>query len=209
MERNIKLIAFDLDGVLVDGGGSWIQVHKALGTFEESRKNSIEYFEGKISFAEWAKRDVSLWKGTPIQKIEEILLNCELMPGIDETLTKLNKKYRLIIISGGLKLLADHLKEKYNLYASFGNELIIKEGKVAGVKHIVDFNDKGTILEKVAYRCGYETRQCAAIGDYLNDIPMFNVAGFSIAFNPKNEEVCKAADEVIYEKDLRKLLKYF
>jgi phosphoserine phosphatase len=209
MKRDIKLIAFDLDGVLVDGGGSWIQVHKGLGTLELSAKNSVDYYSGKITFEEWAKRDVELWKGTDEDTLKDVLFNSTLMEGIHETLPVLKKKYKVIIISGGLKMLADHLKEKFRLDAAFGNELIVKKGKIAGIKHIVDFNDKGKILKEAAARYDIMPNECAAVGDYLNDVPMFKTAGFSIAFNPKNEEVAKNATEVVYGKDLRRILKYF
>jgi len=209
MNRDIKLIAFDLDGVLVDGGGSWIQVHKGLGTLELSEKNSIDYYSGKITFEQWAKRDVELWKGTDEDKLKDILYKSTLMEGIDEALPILKKKYKVIIISGGLKMLADHLMEKFGLDAAFGNELIVRRGKIAGIRHIVDFNDKGKILKQAAACYDILPKECAAIGDYLNDVPMFKTAGFSIAFNPKNDEVAMNATEVVYGKDLRRILKYF
>lgn len=207
--KKIKLIAFDLDGVLVDGRGSWAQVHEGLGTLEQSEINGHEYFSGRITFDEWAERDVSLWMGVDIETVKEILYNSHLMKGIDETIPRLKKNYKLAVISGGLKILADHLKEKYNMDYSFGNELMVNDGKVKGINQIVDFGGKGKILEKIANDAGIKTEECAAVGDYINDIPMFRVAGFSIAFNPKDESILEYVDEVIYEKDLRRLLRFF
>jgi phosphoserine phosphatase len=208
MRDRIKLVAFDLDGVLIDGGGSWTAAHNGLGTLESSRINGEAYFSGMISFEEWAKRDVALWKGVKIEKIQEILFRSELMQGIDDTLPVLKKKYKIAIISGGLKILADHVKELYDLDYSYGNELLVKKGKVAGIKQAVDFHCKGKILSQIAKKEGITTKQCAAVGDYLNDIPMFKVAGLSIAFNPKDEAVASCADAVVNEKDLRGILKY-
>ena len=208
MRNNLKLVAFDLDGVLIDGGGSWLQVHTGLGTLEASRINGEAYFSGMISFEEWAERDVSLWKGVEIDRLEAILYQSVLMPGIDETLSVLKKKYRIAIISGGLKLLADHIMEMYGLDYSYGNELSVKNGKVAGIKQAVSFQGKGKILSEIAEQEGITTKECAAVGDYLNDIPMFGVAGLSIAFNPKDARVEKKADHVVTGKDLRGILKY-
>ncbi len=209
MIRNgIKLIAFDLDGVLVDGGGSWNATHEGLGTLKQSQKNGKDFYSGKISFEEWAHKDVELWKGTDIEEIKKILYRTELMKGIDETLPELKKRYKIAIISGGLKLLADRVKENYGLDYSFGNELLLRNGKVSGIDHIVDFESKGKILEKIAAENGYGAKQCAAVGDYLNDIPMFKVAGLSIAYNPKDPKVAECADEVIRVKDLTKLLEF-
>jgi len=209
MRNGIKLIAFDLDGVLVDGGGSWTATHEGLGTLAQSQKNGRDFYSGKITFDDWAHKDVELWKGVDIEEIKKILYKTELMKGIDETIPRLKKEYRVAIISGGLKILADHVQERYGIDYSVGNELLLKDGKVAGIKHVVDFESKGRILADVAKKSGYTAKQCAAVGDYLNDIPMFKEAGFSIAFNPKNPEVIEYADEVVYEKDLTNILKYF
>ena len=208
MRNDIKLVAFDLDGVLIDGGGSWTAAHNGLGPLEASGVNGEAYFSGKISFEEWATRDVSLWEGVEIGKLKEILFRSELMPGIDDTLSVLKKKYKIAIISGGLKLLADYVKELYGLDYSYGNEILVRNGKVAGIKQAVDFKGKGKILSEIARKEGITTKQCAAVGDYLNDIPMFREAGFSIAFNPKDESVEKSADVVVAGKDLRGILKY-
>ncbi|MFZ2456472.1 MAG: HAD family phosphatase [Candidatus Altiarchaeia archaeon] len=208
MRNKIKLVAFDLDGVLVDGGGSWTCAHNGLGTLEASRINGEAYFSGIISFEEWAERDVSLWKGVEIERLKEILYASELMPGIEDTLRALKKKYKIAIISGGLKLLADRVMELYDLDYSFGNELLVRNGIVAGMKQAVDFHGKGKILSGIAEKEGITTKQCAAVGDYLNDIPMFKVAGLSIAFNPKDESVARCADAVVEGKDLRRILEY-
>lgn len=205
----IKLIAFDLDGVLVDGKGSWQEVHKGLGTEENAKIHAEEYHSGKITFDEWARKDTSLWYGTRIERIREILCNVHLMPGISDTIPELRKKYRIVIISGGLNILADRLKEEYEFDHAVANELLVENGLVSGINQIVDFQGKGKILEEIAEFYGIPTQECAAIGDFINDIPMFRVAGFRIAFNPKNGEILKFADKVIYEKDLRRILEFF
>lgn len=208
MREGIKLVAFDLDGVLVDGGGSWVTVHQGLGTLAESQRNGIDYFSGKISFGEWAKKDVSLWKGVGIEKLKGILYTTRFMDGIEKTIPRLKKNYKLAIISGGLKLLAQHVQELYDIDYCYGNELLVRRGKVAGIKHTVDFDAKGSILRRIAQDAGISTKECAAVGDYLNDIPMFREAGYSIAFDPKSPEVAQCASQVVYEKNLARLLDY-
>jgi phosphoserine phosphatase len=207
--RKIKLIAFDLDGVLVDGFGSWWEVHKAVGTLEKSREHAKEYYSGAITFDAWAEKDVGLWLGMDITKIRQAVDDIKLMPGIDETLPALKKKYKLAIISGGLQDLADRIKKKYGIEYAVANRLKVEDGKVSGIDQIVDFKGKGKILEEIASAYGIRPDECAAVGDYINDIPMFDAAGYAIAFNPKNQEVIEHADETVYEKDLRKILHYF
>lgn len=204
----IKLIAFDLDGVLVDGRGSWMEVHDAVGTSKQSELHGSEFYSGKITFDEWARKDVELWKGMELNKISAILHNVPSMKGI-ESIRTLRKKYKLAIISGGLKILADKVKKEYKFKYSFANALKVREGKICGIKQQVDFTGKGKILAEIAEKENLSLDECATVGDYLNDISMFKVSGFSVAFNPKHDDVVKHADVAVYRKDLNEILKYF
>jgi len=208
MEK-IKLIAFDLDGVLTDGCGSWREVHKALGTYDAAEEHANEYYAGKITFDEWARKDTELWYGVDIERIREVLYKIDLMPGIESTIPRLRKNYKLAIISGGLQILADRVKDRFDMDYAVANKLLTKNGKVCGIQQIVDFKGKGKILREIAEINDIDLNECAAIGDYFNDIPMFKVAGFRIAFDPKDKEVVKFADKIIYEKDLTRILPYF
>jgi len=205
----IKLIAFDLDGVLIDGCGSWREVHRGLDTTEQAEEHANEYREGKINFDEWARKDASLWYGIEIERIREILYNVELMRGIERTIPMLSGRYKMGIISGGLQIMADRIKDKFNMSYAIGNSLLVKDGRVSGIDQLVDFHGKGKILEMVARDNGVALDECAVVGDFINDIPMFKIAGFRIAFNPKSDEVIEMADKVIYEKDLTKILPFF
>ena len=207
--KDIKLIAFDLDGVLTDGCGSWQEVHKALGTSDAAEEHAKEYLAGKITFDEWARKDTELWYGVDIERIKEILYRIDLMPGIESTIPRLRRDYKLVIISGGLQILADRIKNMFGMDYAVANELLTENGRVSGIQQIVDFKGKGKILQEIAEISDIDLEECAAIGDYLNDIPMFKVAGFRIAFNPKDERVVKFADEIIYEKNLARILPYF
>lgn len=207
--ESIKLIAFDLDGVLVDGCGSWREVHKGLGTYDESERHAELYYSGEITFDEWARIDAALWEGIEMNKIRDILYGVRLMRGADEAVPSLKERYKLVIISGGLQTLADRIKDMFNMDYAIANRLLVEDGRVAGIDQVVDFKGKGRVLAEIAGSYGLEAKECAVIGDYVNDIPMFRVSGFSIAFNPKDKEVIKYADEVIYENDLTRILPFF
>jgi len=207
-QKKIKLVAFDLDGVLVDSKGSWREVHEALGTQKLAEPHEKLFYDGKISFDEWAELDTKLWAGTEIERIKEILYEIRPMRGITYTLNKLEKNYKLAIISGGLQILADKIKDDYKMHYAVGNEILTNNGKVSGIKQVVGFKDKGKFLKKFAEEEGIATDECAAVGDYLNDIPMFKEAGFSVAFNPKHVDIVDYVDEIVYGKNLIKILEF-
>ncbi|OYT54873.1 MAG: phosphoserine phosphatase [Candidatus Altiarchaeales archaeon ex4484_2] len=202
-----SLVAFDLDGVLVDGTGSWSDVHKALGTDGLSRSHGRDFYNGRITFDEWARKDTDLWKGVDFEKIKEALYKTTLMNGAEETINTLRDwGYRTAIISGGLQILADRVREDLGIDYAVANRLLFNDNKLCGIDQRVDFKGKGRILEKIIKENGIERDESVAVGDYINDIPLFEAAGYSIAFNPKDDKLLAYADEIILEKDLTKIL---
>lgn len=59
-----------------------------------------------------------------------------------------------------------------------------------------DVTDKARILEEAMRRHGVEKRECAYIGDDVNDLPAFSVAGLRVAVANAHPYVRKAADFV-------------
>jgi 3-deoxy-D-manno-octulosonate 8-phosphate phosphatase KdsC-like HAD superfamily phosphatase len=50
--------------------------------------------------------------------------------------------------------------------------------------------------------------QCVYVGDDVNDIPVFERVGLSIAFNATKQKVIEAAKVVVKGNDLRKILPF-
>ena len=56
---------------------------------------------------------------------------------------------------------------------------------------------KGAALAALALEHGFEPQHCAAVGDYLNDIPMLEWAGWSVAMGQAPAQVRAVADAVV------------
>ncbi|OYT27407.1 MAG: phosphoserine phosphatase [Candidatus Altiarchaeales archaeon ex4484_96] len=202
-----RLVAFDLDGVLVKGTGSWSEIHKVLGTDKISAGHGVDFQNGKISFDEWAKKDTELWKGVELEKIKKILYKTRLMKGAGDTINALKSlNYDTIIISGGLQILADRIRDELGMDYAIANRLLFNNNQVCGIEQRVDFEGKGRILEKIINEKRIDKKDTVAVGDYINDIPLFKAAGFSVAFNPKDDRLLKYADAIILDEDLTKIL---
>ncbi len=208
-----KLVCFDLDGCLTEKDDSWSFIHRNLGVWEDAKKHRKLFFSGKITYQEWADLDVGLWKGTHRKYLEEIIQQIKLRPNIETVVQKLKEKNLiLIIISSGLSFFADRIKEEYNFDFSIANSPIVDEsGLLTGECHTtVRYDDKHlvlhTILENHFKDHTILLKECIAIGDGENDVPLFNEVGFSIAFNPIEESVAKAADKVVVSGDLLDVL---
>ncbi|MCK5037462.1 MAG: HAD hydrolase family protein, partial [Thermoplasmata archaeon] len=68
--------------------------------------------------------------------------------------------------------------------------------------------NKAKPLLQMLEDAGVKPEECAVIGNSVIDVPMFKVAGFSIAFNPIDEETIREGNVVIHSDDLRDILPY-
>jgi len=206
----IKMVVFDMDGVLVNIDSSWRAVHRAFGV--DNEKNYQRFMRGEIDFKEFMRSDIRLWGDAHISDVKGILDRAPLMKGADEAVRKLKRAgYRTAIISSGISILADRVRSQLGIDLSFSNILLsFGDGKLSGEgEEVVGLNDKLHVFRRLASMKGLTTKQCAVVGDSVFDKPLFEEAGFSIAFNAEDEGVKGAADVVVEDKDLRKILPYF
>lgn len=74
---------------------------------------------------------------------------------------------------------------------------VARRARELGVEELhQDVTDKAQILEEAMRRHGVEKRECAYIGDDVNDLPAFSVAGLRVAVANAHPYVRKAADFV-------------
>ena len=62
--QKYKLVCFDVDGTLIDNiKFSWQLFHDYFQTDEHRREDAKKkFFDGKISYMEWAEHDIGMWK---------------------------------------------------------------------------------------------------------------------------------------------------
>src|SRR5438094_9038265 len=75
-----NIVALDFDGVLVRQVSAWWTVHKAFGTYQESKSNLSAYERGEIGYGEFMKRDISLWGKRTLTEVKDVLFKYDLSP---------------------------------------------------------------------------------------------------------------------------------
>jgi len=203
------LVAFDLDGTLVHIWSAWSWIHKLLGTLDAAKPNADLYHAGKIDYRRWADLDVQLWHGVPLRRVEDAIeSDLVFIPGGESLISTLRSwGLKTAIVSSGLSVFADKAKEVLGIDISRSNRLLTDaEGRICGVDVHVAYDNKHKVLAAVAKNLRIPLARCVAIGDSRNDIPMFRLAGHSIAFNPTDEEVAASATTVVYSEDALDLL---
>jgi len=207
----VKLVFFDMDGVLADTISSWKKIHDYFGTSND--KSIDDYLKGKINDLEFIERDVSLWKKTgnvtTKYTIEDILFDTPVMNGAKEFINYLKKNdIKTAIISAGLDILANKLAEELGIDYVYANGVKEDaEGILTGEGILkVELTGKDKNVKKLAKKLNIEPKDCAAIGNSCFDIPMFNNSGLAIAFNPEDQCVRKSADIIVEGKNLKNII---
>lgn len=211
MDSRFGLVAFDMDGVLVDYTSSWTWVHEHFKVNNEA--SLVAYIEGRIDDREFMRRDIELWKSIKndlcVRDIDEILRPVPIVAGIRETVAALHRHgARCVIVSGGLDYAARRIAEENGFDAYIANSLECDaSGRLTGEGVLrVELTNKKRALRKFQEELGVLPERTAAIGNSFVDVSMFAVSGLSIAFNPIDELVEKSADAVVRSRDLRGVL---
>ena len=213
---SIRLVAFDLDGTLIDGTVFiWQTLHEHFATDGTRRRQAADdYFSGRISYRQWFENDLELLRarGADRRGIGRALEGLRPVSGASQVLAELRwRGYRLALISGSLDVALEYFFKPALFDHVFINRLhFAPDGAIAGGEPTpYDLAGKAEGLREAARREGVTVRECAFVGDNDNDLQVMQAAGYVVAVNPKSERVRRMADLVIDNGDLRPILSVF
>jgi len=208
-KNHFKLVVFDLDGTLTRERSIWEYIHIRLGKWygfaEEYQK---QFLSGKISYEEFCERDAKVWKGMKVEALLEIVKTVPFHPGADELMAYLKQKgLKLSVVSSGLSILSDWVHQKYGFDYSVSNDLLQENGVLTGkVKIQVHYDQKAVWVKRILERFHVKPEEAIAIGDSVGDIDMFQMVGFSIAFNSSCQDLEKIANVCIPGQNLADII---
>jgi phosphoserine phosphatase len=211
MKKNqqFELVVFDLDGTLTQERSVWEYIHKRLkkwyGFAEDYQK---QFLAGKISYEEFCERDAQVWKGMRVEEILDIVKTVPFHPGADELIAHLKQKgLKLAVVSSGLSILSDWVHEKYGFDYSVSNDLLHENGVLTGQVRIqVHFDQKAEWVKRILERLDVRSEETVAIGDSKGDLDMFQMVGFSIAFNSSCKDLDRIASACIPGQNLADII---
>jgi phosphoserine phosphatase len=209
MNRRFKLVIFDLDGTLTRERSIWEYIHKKLDKwYGFAEKYQKKFLADEISYERFCELDAEVWKGMKVEELLEIVKTVPFHPGVDELISYLKQKgLKLSMVSSGLSLLSDWVHQRHGFDYSISNDLIHQKGILTGKVRIqVYYDKKAKWVEKILKEFEVKPEEAIAIGDSMGDIDMFQMVGFSIAFNSSCQELEQIATLCIPSRNLADII---
>jgi phosphoserine phosphatase len=211
-DKDTEVIALDLDGVLFDGPSAVQPLASRLGLEQRFLSIFKEAAEKQYGLHQTITEGAKMWIGVPVDgTLDPLVEDLPLMKGAEETVTTLRERgFRVGCISSGVsQFFMKPFKKRLKLDFAFSNILGEEDGKHDGtVEYAMLAKQKAESVLRYLENEGITQKKLASVGDGENDIEMFAVSEFSIAFNPQTERVEEAADISIESEDLRSILPY-
>jgi phosphoserine phosphatase len=203
-------VVFDLDGTLLREANSWAAMQRKLGPELDAlaRDRWRRFYRGGMSRRDFLAEQVADLRGQDAVILDEIVAEIEYHEGVAATCSELRAAgLRLAIVSAGLSALAQRVADDLGMHVHRANVLHVAEGVFTGDADLgVPPGDKAPAFLDAVAELGVEPEDVVAVGDSGGDIDMFRLAGLGVAFCPVSPQTAAAADYVITEPDMRRLL---
>jgi phosphoserine phosphatase len=184
----MTLVAFDFDGTLSDSEMT-VLLGSQNGTAEDMAAITERAMNDEIAYAESLRQRCELLAGLPDEKAQAAFDEVVLRPGAADVIEALREAgVYVAILTGGFErgVEAALAKEGVSVDAIVANRLPVADGELTGeVEGPLIEGTKDDALEVLTAVAGEDRAGTIAVGDGANDLPMLEVAGLAVGFEPK------------------------
>jgi phosphoserine phosphatase len=203
------LIAFDFDGTLSDSEMT-VLLGEEAGVADEIDEITERAMNDKLSYAESLYARAELLDGLVEERVEAAFDRVQLRPGSADVIDALSAAgHHVAILTGGFDRGVEKALEAEGASVDtiVANRLPIRNGKLTGnAEGPLIEGTKDDALEELAAEVGVEMTDTVAVGDGANDLPMLEVAGLAVGYEPKPAVEPHCDDIVASMDELRELL---
>jgi len=193
----MSLVAFDFDGTLSESEMT-VLLGATRGVADEMAAITERAMNDELGYAESLRERVALLEGLAVSEAEAALAESRLRPGAGDLLGDLRAAgHEVAILTGGFErgVEAALSAAGAEVDAVVANRLVAADGALTGaVEGDLVEGTKDDALAALAEERGHDAAATVAVGDGANDLPMLEVAGLAVGFEPKPavQSACEA-----------------
>ena len=195
----MSLIAFDFDGTLSDSEMT-VLLGEKLGVADEMADITERAMNNELSYAESLRSRAELLAGLSEREADDAYSEVVLRPDAASVIDRLREAgHTVAIFTGGFERGVAHALDDAGTDVDHivANALPIEDGELTGdVTGPLIEGTKDDQLEALAADLGVDMDETVAVGDGANDLPMLEVAGLAVGFEPK-PAVESSCDDVV------------
>jgi len=193
------IVAFDFDGTLSDSEMT-VLLGERNGTAADMADITERAMNDEIEYAESLRQRCALLEDLPDEEAQAAFDEVRLHEGAAGVIHELRAAgvYVAILTGGFERGVARALeREGVEVDAIVANRLPVEDGALTGeVEGPLIEGTKDDALEVLAAVVGEDLSDTVAVGDGANDLPMLEVAGLAVGFDPK-PAVAPSCDTIV------------
>jgi phosphoserine phosphatase len=195
----MTLVAFDFDGTLSDSEMT-VLLGERCGVADRMAAITERAMNDDIGYAESLRERCALLEGLSLSSAQAALAQVALRPGAADLIARLNDAgVHTAVLTGGFERgVATALEtEGVSVDDVVANRLPVDDDELTGaVEGPLVEGTKDDALENLTRARDVPLTETVAVGDGANDLPMLEVAGLAVGFDPK-PAVRPACDVVV------------
>ncbi len=197
---NYALVSFDVDGTIFRRAALSFAA-RSLGIAEKWDMYDELLERRRISWKEALDSFYKLLEGIRLEEVLREVSKVEVIKNVRETVLKLQGHgLGVVLLTDNPDFLCAYLVERFGFNGFIASKVPVKDGVITG--EIQSLPDKLEGLKKYCNWLSIPLKKCVHVGDWVNDVPVFKSVGYSIALNPKNDNVKAAASYTLQTDDL-------
>jgi phosphoserine phosphatase len=168
-------------------------------------ERELDYYDrslhsGRISKAVCLKAQFALFGGRRASQLLRLVGEVPRIGWIRRTVESFKARgLKVIVLSDNMTFLSRFFLQ-YGFDTTLGSTGVLRRGTFTGKAKIAD--DKSSPLKRFCVQRGLSLSECIHVGDWNNDIPVFEAVRLSLALNPKNRTVSNSADLTVRSDSL-------